>query len=132
MSPVSRARASLVIIAALFSVKQPNLHNFIVRKTLSDAFRVSDRLVHSKTTITAINCLNAFLLQYGQEVLTKVVLLLSENKALDCATSRCLFYTSNKKVCCDIVCICRVPVKDREVKVNIFDMAGHPIFYEAS
>ena len=24
----------------------------------------------------------------------------------------------------------RVPVKEREVKVNIFDMAGHPIFYE--
>jgi len=24
----------------------------------------------------------------------------------------------------------RVSVKDREIKVNIFDMAGHPIFYE--
>ena len=37
---------------------------------------------------------------------------------------------------CSFECVClafyRVPVKDREVKVNIFDMAGHPIFYEVS
>jgi len=26
----------------------------------------------------------------------------------------------------------RVTVKDKDVKVNIFDMAGHPIFYEVS
>lgn len=26
--------------------------------------------------------------------------------------------------------VSKVPIKDREVKVNIFDMAGHPIFYE--
>ena len=26
----------------------------------------------------------------------------------------------------------RVAVKERDLKVNIFDMAGHPIFYEAS
>ncbi|XP_002739741.1 dnaJ homolog subfamily C member 27-like [Saccoglossus kowalevskii] len=24
----------------------------------------------------------------------------------------------------------RVPIRDKEVKINIFDMAGHPIFYE--
>jgi DnaJ family protein C protein 27 len=24
----------------------------------------------------------------------------------------------------------RVQVRDREIKVNIFDMAGHPFFYE--
>ncbi|KAK2166308.1 hypothetical protein LSH36_40g16078 [Paralvinella palmiformis] len=28
--------------------------------------------------------------------------------------------------------VTKVTVKDREVKVNIFDMAGHPIFYEAT
>lgn len=26
----------------------------------------------------------------------------------------------------------RVQVRDREIKVNIFDMAGHPFFYEVS
>lgn len=26
--------------------------------------------------------------------------------------------------------VTKVPIRDREVKVNIFDMAGHPIFYE--
>ena len=29
-----------------------------------------------------------------------------------------------------ILMFCRVMVKGREVKVNIFDMAGHPVFYE--
>ena len=26
--------------------------------------------------------------------------------------------------------VCRVTIRDKDVKVNIFDMAGHPIFYE--
>ena len=26
----------------------------------------------------------------------------------------------------------RVNLQEREVKVNIFDMAGHPVFYEVS
>lgn len=30
---------------------------------------------------------------------------------------------------CVLVCV-RVQVRDREIKVNIFDMAGHPFFYE--
>lgn len=30
------------------------------------------------------------------------------------------------------VCVSRVQVRDREIKVNIFDMAGHPFFYEVS
>lgn len=29
-------------------------------------------------------------------------------------------------------CVFRVQVRDREIKVNIFDMAGHPFFYEVS
>lgn len=29
------------------------------------------------------------------------------------------------------MCVVRVQVRDREIKVNIFDMAGHPFFYEA-
>lgn len=28
--------------------------------------------------------------------------------------------------------VLRVQVRDREIKVNIFDMAGHPFFYEVS
>ena len=35
-------------------------------------------------------------------------------------------------MCYFFLCICfsRVSVNDKEVKVNIFDMAGHPVFYE--
>lgn len=29
-------------------------------------------------------------------------------------------------------CFYRVTVKERDIKVNIFDMAGHPIFYEVN
>lgn len=49
---------------------------------------------------------------------------------------------SNKHcTCCNVVlgmcvtvvlCVVRVQVRDREIKVNIFDMAGHPFFYEVS
>ena len=35
-------------------------------------------------------------------------------------------------ICFKLLFCFRVPIKDREVKVNIFDMAGHPIFYEVS
>lgn len=31
-----------------------------------------------------------------------------------------------------LLCVVRVQVRDREIKVNIFDMAGHPFFYEVS
>ncbi len=33
---------------------------------------------------------------------------------------------------CVVLCVVRVQVRDREIKVNIFDMAGHPFFYEVS
>lgn len=33
---------------------------------------------------------------------------------------------------CVMFLILRVQVRDREIKVNIFDMAGHPFFYEVS
>lgn len=36
-------------------------------------------------------------------------------------------YVNNGEIFC--VC-CRVNHKSAELKVNIFDMAGHPIFYE--
>lgn len=36
----------------------------------------------------------------------------------------------NSSVC--VCCAVRVQVRDREIKVNIFDMAGHPFFYEVS
>lgn len=34
-------------------------------------------------------------------------------------------------MCC-VLSVVRVQVRDREIKVNIFDMAGHPFFYEVS
>lgn len=35
-------------------------------------------------------------------------------------------------MCAVLLCAVRVQVRDREIKVNIFDMAGHPFFYEVS
>lgn len=35
-------------------------------------------------------------------------------------------------LCCVCSAVLRVQVRDREIKVNIFDMAGHPFFYEVS
>ena len=46
------------------------------------------------------------------------------------ATSHCIWYFIKSGYYAPNSFLLRVSINDKDVKVNIFDMAGHPVFYE--
>ena len=46
------------------------------------------------------------------------------------ATSHCIWHFFKSGYYAPNYFLLRVSINDKDVKVNIFDMAGHPVFYE--